>query len=197
MVAVVWWRIDIKGRNNIPSHGAFLLCPVHRSNIDGPLTAIFTGRRMKYLAKYELFKVAPLGWLFTAMGAISVNRGVPDRVSLKTCLEVLEEGHPLVLFPEGARRDGPVVERVQEGATYLALKAGVPVVPVGISGSEEANPRRTIFLRPVKLRVVIGEPIRLDVTGESVARSAVREGSELIRSRLQELFDEASKKSVA
>lgn len=192
LLAATLWRLDVKGVENIPSTGAFLFCPVHRSNIDGPLASALTKRRMRFLTKVSMFKIGWLGKIFLAMGAIPVNRGVPDRQSLNACIKELEAGYPLVLFPEGGRRDGPVIGDIQEGAAYLALRAGVPIVPVGIGGSEKANPRGTIRLRAVKVRVVIGEPLTLaKPAGDRVPRSAIREGTELLRSRMQSLFDEA------
>ncbi len=201
LLARFLWRAEITGRENVPTEGAFLLCPVHRSNIDGPLTVIFTTRRMRYLAKAEIFKYHWLGQLFIAMGAISVNRGAPDRQSLSMCIDVLNDGHPLVLFPEGGRKSGPVVEEVQEGAAYLALRAGVPIVPVGIGGSEKANRKGSFVLKPAKLRVIIGEPIAAvpsqDGEARRVARSSIRDASENLRTRLQQLFDEAEGRSPA
>ena len=193
-LALLYWRVDIRGKGNVPTSGPFLLCPVHRSNIDGPLTAIFTKRHMKYLAKHEMFRPAPFARLIESMGAISVNRGAPDRASLKTCLDVLNSGEPLVLFPEGGRRDGPLVEHVQEGAAYLALRSGVPIVPIGIDGSENANPRGTVFLRPVKVRVVIGKPLLFERPEGSnrVPRSVINESTATLQRTLQELFDEAA-----
>lgn len=191
-LCVVWWRADIKGRGNVPKNGAFLLCPVHRANIDGPLTCIMTKRRMKYLAKDSIFKIEWLGNVFRDMGAIPVARGVPDRASLLTCVAALESGSPLVLFPEGTRKFGPAIDEVQEGAVYMAAKAGVPIVPVGIGGSARANPKGSVFLRPSKLAIRIGKPITFAV-GDSgrVPRSAIREGTETLQETLQSLFDEA------
>jgi 1-acyl-sn-glycerol-3-phosphate acyltransferase len=186
----VLWRVKLEGAANIPSTGAFLLCPVHRSNVDGPLTCTFTRRHMRYLAKDNLFTK----WtdrLFSEMGAIKVNRGAPDRRALARCLEALENGSPLVLFPEGTRKAGPVVEEVNEGAAYLALRAGVPVLPVGIGGSEAAMPKGAKFFKPAHIRVIIGEPIPFERPQGRVTRSSIDEGTHMIRARMQELYDAA------
>ena len=190
----LWWRTDVKGASNIPKSGAFILAPTHRSNIDGPLAATFTRRHMRYLAKQELFKFETLGKLFISMGAISVNRGAPDRQSLNRCKEEIDAGWPLVLFPEGARRDGPIVNEVLDGAVYLALRCRVPVIPVAIAGSEQANPRKTFFFRPAKLCVVIGEPLEFDdlVDGARIPRNAISAAKEQLTNKLQELLDEAN-----
>lgn len=193
LVSNALWRIDIQGKENIPADGAFLLSPVHRSNIDGLITAIFTKRKLRYLAKKEMF-LGPFGWCWRAMGATSVDRGAPDRAALKACLEVLRDGHGLVLFPEGARKSGPTVESVQEGAAYLAFKAGVPVVPVGIADSDRAMAPGKFF-RSAHVKVVIGEPMYFSMPDNARAsRAAINEASGSIRLRLQELYDAAQAK---
>lgn len=192
LVSNTLWRIKIEGKENMPASGAFLLSPVHRSNIDGLITAIWTKRHLKYLAKQEMF-LGPFGWCWRAMGATSVDRGAPDRAALKACLEVLNAGQGLVLFPEGSRRSGPLVETLQEGAVYLALKTGAPVVPVGIANSDRAMPPGKFF-RPARVKVVIGEPMHFEASDTGRAsRAAINEGSERLRARLQELYDDAQK----
>lgn len=192
LLARVLWRIRIEGAENIPGEGAFLLCPVHRSNVDGPLTCILTRRRMRYLAKDSMFKVAWLGNVYRAMGAIPVNRGTPDRRSLHACMEALQSGRPLVLFPEGTRKEGSTLRDVHEGAAYLALRADVPVVPVGIGNSSGAHPKGSWYLRPVKIRITVGAPLRLQ-KGDSarVSRAAIAAGTEAITKAVQEVFDAA------
>lgn len=147
---------------------------------------------MRYFAKQEIFQIEWLGNIFKAMGAIPVNRDNPGREALKQCVEVLRAGHPLVLFPEGTRKDGPVVQEIHEGAAYLALKTGVPIVPVGIGGSEAANPRGSKFFRPSKMAMVIGEPIcspQMDNT--RVPRENINVLSQELHKKLQASFDDA------
>ena len=69
---------------------------------------------------------------------------------------MLEAGEPLVLFPEGERKSGPVVQPLFDGAAYVALKAGVPIVPVGIGGSERVMPKGAKFIYPRKVHVIVG-----------------------------------------
>ncbi|MEY4251507.1 MAG: hypothetical protein RL691_388, partial [Actinomycetota bacterium] len=70
--------------------------------------------------------------MLSALGAFPVTRGSADREALKRCIAVLEAGEPLVLFPEGTRQSGPIVQPLFDGAAYVAVKAGVPIIPVGI-----------------------------------------------------------------
>ena len=187
----LYWRVRVVGREHVPA-GAFVLAPVHRSNIDTPLVAGVTTRRLRYMGKDSMWKHRAPGWLFTALGAFPVRRGTADRVAMRRCLEVLAQGEPLVVFPEGGRRSGPVVGEISEGAAYLAIRAGVPIVPVGIGGSERAMTKGSWLLRPVRTAVVVGHPLApgSDRSGRA-SRREVRELSERLRSELQRLFDEA------
>ena len=97
------------------------------------------------------------------------------------------------MFPEGTRQSGPVVEELFDGPAYVALHTGVPIVPVGIGGSERAMPKGAKFIRPVRVRLVVGPPIEPPPVpaGGRVSRRAVRELSEQLRKEIQRLFDEA------
>lgn len=191
-VAVGYTRTRIVGKHNIPKTGAFLLAPIHRSNVDTPLAAAVTSRRLRFMGKDSIWKVAPIGWIISALGAFPVTRGTADREALKRCISVLESGEPLVLFPEGTRQSGPVVHPLFDGAAYVAVKAGVPIIPVGIGGSEGVMPKGAKMIYPRKCVLVVGEPIYVprDESGR-VPRSAVKELTETLSNDLQRLFDEA------
>jgi len=188
----LFWRIEIVGRENIPRHGAFVLAPVHRSNIDTLLACTVTTRRMRFMGKDSLWKNSVAGWFFSSLGGFPVSRGTVDRESLKRCVAVLETGEPLVLFPEGERKTGEKVHQLFDGAAYVASRAGVPVIPVGIGGSGRAMPKGSKMLKPVKCVLVVGEEIRTDQDSSSrAARSSVKEISLQLHEQLQVLFDQA------
>lgn len=150
----------VVGRANLPAEGPYLLAPVHRSYVDWLIVARVTRRRrLRYIAKAEIWKSKFVGRLLEACGAFPVNRSGADREALERCRAVLAGGEPLVMFPEGTRRSGPFVTDLREGVAYLALRAGVPVVPVGIGGSEQAMPRGSTIPRPRRVEVVIGKPV--------------------------------------
>lgn len=198
--SMTYWRLRIEGKEHVPD-GPFVLAPVHRSNIDTPLVAGVTpsNRRLCYMGKDSMWKHRIPGWLFTGLGGFPVRRGTPDRAALRACLDVLQRGEPLVVFPEGGRRSGPVVGEINEGAAYLSIRAGVPIVPVGIGGSERAMTKGSWVLRPVRTRVLIGPPIHPPVTadGKRAPRRAVRELNERLRVEIQRLFDEAQARAGA
>jgi 1-acyl-sn-glycerol-3-phosphate acyltransferase len=187
------------GLENLPPSGAFILAPIHRSNLDWLLVARVTRRRLRYMAKAEVWKAKRLGRFIEALGAFPVNRSGADREALERCRSVLLGGEPLVMFPEGTRRSGPLVDELREGVAYLALRAQVPVVPVGIGGSEKAMPRGSALPRPGRIDIVIGKPIEPDrplqpdtALGSRrtrVSRRATGELSEQLKDAIQREFD--------
>jgi 1-acyl-sn-glycerol-3-phosphate acyltransferase len=98
------------------------------------------------------------------------------------------------LFPEGTRQSGPIVQPLFDGAAYVAVKAGVPIIPVGIGGSERVMPKGSKMIYPRKCVLVVGEPIiaAMDETGR-VPRSAVKDVTSRLYEDLQRLFDEAQR----
>jgi len=189
----LYWRAGIEGTGHIPRHGAFILAPVHRSNIDTPLVCAVTSRRLRYMGKDSMWKYRWSAWFFDSLGGFPVHRGEPDRQALRTCEQVLSAGEPLVVFPEGTRQSGPIIESVFDGVAYLALRTGAPIVPVGIGGSEGAMPKGARFIKPVKVQLLVGAPLAVKAPepGERVARRAVRELTDELTAVLQALFDEA------
>lgn len=196
LFAKLLWRISFEGLEKVPRTGAFVLAPVHRSFIDFGLVSAVTRRPMGYMGKVSLWKNKWFGAFITHLGAYPVNRGAPDRESLRRTLEILESGKPLVLFPEGTRRSGPVIEHLHEGAAYVASRAGVPVVPVGIGGSERALPKGRALPRLVRIHVLVGEPIHPAPVPEGArhpSRRAIRELTLQLQGSLQDLFDRAQR----
>jgi 1-acyl-sn-glycerol-3-phosphate acyltransferase len=189
-----WTRMGIEGREHIPQTGAFVLAPVHRSNMDTPISSCLTRRRLRFMGKDSLWKHQPAAWVLSALGGFPVSRGTADREALQRCIAVLEAGEPLVLFPEGERKSGETVQPLFDGAAYVALKAGVPIVPVGIGGSEAVMPKGARFIHPSKVHVIIGPAILppASVSGSRVPRSAVREVSTQLHTELQRLYDAAT-----
>jgi 1-acyl-sn-glycerol-3-phosphate acyltransferase len=188
-----YFRVDIKGRQHVPPTGAYVIAPVHRSIVDTLLAGCLTHRRIRFMGKDSLWKYRWAGAFFSSLGAFPVHRGTPDREALRRCEEALRSGEPVVLFPEGTRQSGPVVQPLFEGAVFVAARAGVPIIPVGIGGSEWAMPKGKRRISPVKVAMVVGPgiPAPARPEGGRVSRRAVAETSDLLHKQLQELFDEA------
>jgi 1-acyl-sn-glycerol-3-phosphate acyltransferase len=191
----LYTRMSIEGREHLPTTGGYVIAPVHRSYVDTPISACISRRRFRYMGKDSMWKFASVGKLISALGAFPVSRGTVDREALMRCLVVLKAGEPLVLFPEGERKDGPTVQPLFDGAAYLASKSGVPVIPVGIAGSDRVMPRGAKFIFPRKVKIVIGAPIRVEV-GENgrASRSAIKATTAQLHVEIQRLYDEAQSK---
>ena len=184
--------MNVSGKENIPQTGPFILAPVHRSYIDTPIASGCTRRRMRFMGKDSMWKRQPLNWMLSALGAFPVTRGSADREAIMRAIQVLKSGEPLVLFPEGERKSGPVVQPLMDGAAYVACKAGVSIIPVGIGGSERVMGKGAKFIYPRKLVVIIGKPIPVPASVDGrMPRSAVKEVTTQLHEQLQQLFDEA------
>ena len=189
----VYFRASYEGLENMPVTGAFILAPVHRSNLDFALTSVLTKRRLRYMGKESLWKVKWFGEIITAMGAFPVARGTTDRESMRRTVEILGEGDGLVLFPEGTRTSGPVGS-LFEGAAFVASRARVPIVPVGIGGTDRALGKGKKVPRPVKVRVVVGPPLSAPPLPEGrrhPSRTSVHELTRTLQGELQRLLDQA------
>src|SRR6202011_3747038 len=123
--------------------------------------------------KHELFTSRIGGALFPRLGGIAVARGTTDRAALRAADTVLADGDPLAVFPEGTRRRGPELGDLFHGAAYLALRRGVPIVPVGVGGSEEILPSGSVVPRPHRVVVVVGAPIEPPAGATARPRSGV------------------------
>ncbi|MEL6891182.1 MAG: lysophospholipid acyltransferase family protein [Actinomycetota bacterium] len=188
----VYTRMSVDGIERLPTEGGYVFAPSHRSYIDTPISAAVQTRRMRFMGKDSMWKYPRLGRLFSALGAFPVSRGTADREALRRCIEVLQAGEPLVLYPEGERKDGPIIQPLFEGAVYVASKAGVPIVPVGIGGSARVMPRGAKFVYPKKVHVIIGEPFEVETNERGRAsRAALTAATERLHADLQELFDQA------
>lgn len=185
------FRIRIRGRANVPSTGPYVLAPSHRSVMDIFFLPYVTSRRIRFMGKKEWWEKPLFAKAFTALGGFPVDRGTTDRAALKAALGALADGEPVAIYPEGTRRSGPVLGELAEGVAYVALKAGVPIVPVGLGGTEAILPSGVSFPRFVRATVVIGEPIHVEKATGAVRRSQMSELTKELRDRLQPVFDEA------
>ncbi|RMH67647.1 MAG: 1-acyl-sn-glycerol-3-phosphate acyltransferase [Actinomyces sp.] len=186
-------RLKVVGRERLPD-GPFILSPVHRSFIDTPVVGVMTARRLRFMGKESLWDNPFLGRFLSIMGGFPVHRGTADREALRAAVDVLALGEPLVMFPEGTRREGPRLRRedLHEGPAFVAARAQVPIVPVGLGGTPSVLPKGKKIPRPHKVVAVIGDPIPPPpkVDGR-VPRRVVREHTDRLYRELADLYVEA------
>ena len=196
IVSRLFFRIRVEGAEKVPVSAAFVLAPVHRSALDFVFAAMVTKRPVHFMAKDSIWKVKPAGWLLDRAGSFPVRRGAADRQALEQCEKWLAAGDPVAIFPEGTRRFGPTVSDVFDGAAFVAARAHVVLVPVGIGGSEAALPKGAKFPRRVRVTVVVGDPIDTSSAWSSgrlgVDRKAVKALPSQLTVAVQDQFDAAT-----
>ncbi len=193
LVTKVVWRVKVQGRERLPTVGPYVLAPVHRSYADFLIAGVAVPRRMRFMGKDTLWIKGPswFGRFMGLLGAFPVDREHADRKALRTAEAAVGLGDPVVMFPEGRRKDGPVVEELYEGASWVACRQRVPIVPVAIGGSDRAWPNGAKMVRFAKVRVLIGEPIYPDVPlNGRVPRRVISELTEELGKELQSLYDQ-------
>ncbi|MEH7883128.1 lysophospholipid acyltransferase family protein [Bacillus sp. JJ1609] len=171
------YRIEVIGKENIPSEGGVLLCANHISNLDPLVVGTTTKRPVHFMAKDELFSVPVLGKIVSNVNAFPVKRGMSDREALRKGLGILKEGKVLGLFPEGTRSKTGEMGKGLAGAGFFALRSDAYVVPCAIIGPYKAFN---------KLRVVYGKPIDMDSVRANKLNA--EEATDLIMSEIQKLI---------
>jgi 1-acyl-sn-glycerol-3-phosphate acyltransferase len=190
-LARIFFHPSVVGAENIPLDGPVLIAPIHRSNVDFALTLFISKRKAFFMAKDSLFRVPLLGPLITHLGAFPIHRGSADRESMAHSEAVLRQGHALVLFPEGTRKEGRDVAPLHDGAMFVAARTGATIVPVGIGGSDRAMPKGAKFPRPTKIHIVVGPPIDPPSAEGRVGRSALSAKSEELRVALETVYHQS------
>jgi 1-acyl-sn-glycerol-3-phosphate acyltransferase len=185
------FRTTVDGAERVPASGAVIIAPVHRSFVDFFVASEVTSRKLHYMAKDSLWNNSLLARILPAVGAFPVHRESADRESLRRAQQVLEAGEVLILFPEGERRSGPVVDDLHEGVAFLAARTGATVVPVGIGGSTSVMPKGARIPRPRHVHVVVGTPMPPPEPSANgrVARSQIRQHTQELTVAIQDLYD--------
>lgn len=162
---LVWLlaRVRVQGLENIPLNGPLLVVSNHLGDADVILGLAYTPRSADIMAKIELYDFPILGMLLDVYGVIWVHRGQPDRRALRATLQGLEEGRMIALAPEGRESLSGELEEGTNGAAYLALKSGAPLLPVTVTGTENrrflSNIKR---FRRTPVSFTVGHPFYLD-----------------------------------
>ncbi|MGA7096815.1 MAG: lysophospholipid acyltransferase family protein [Acidimicrobiia bacterium] len=156
------YSLSIEMPHGLPA-GPFVLAANHFSHFDPVVVGAAIGRPIRFLAVDELFGVSPLlDWLLHTYGVIPVSRSRLPLGTLRTALDRLRAGEVVGVFPEGTRVRQWGDLPMKRGAAWLAIRAGVPLVPIAISGTDRAFGVDN-RLRPGRITVVVGEP--LDMAG--------------------------------
>lgn len=186
--------LRVEGAELVPRSGGVLIAPNHRSHLDPVLVGLVIRRPVWFIATDELFAIPVLGRIARALRAFPIHQDSPDRWALRRAEQLLRSGEALVSFPEGHESLNGRLQPLQGGCVFLALRAEVPILPVGILGSERVLPPWQWRLRhgshPILVR--FGQPLAPDVlSGGMRGKEAVQHGTALLRQVLLELTEEA------
>ncbi len=142
------YRVKVTGK--VPDEGSYIICANHVSYLDAAGVVIVNKRKISFVAKEDLFYHPFLNWFLHVFDIIPIKRNMQDIEAMKRCLKMLKSGQVLGIFPEGTRKGMEKNVQLKNGAVYMAIKTGVPVIPCGIKGT---------FKPFTKVNINFGEPI--------------------------------------
>jgi len=189
-------QLRIEGTVNVPRRGGVILAPNHIADADPPFVGLSAPRPLWFMAKSELWEMQGfmqnLGPMISWMQSFPVDQSCADREALRRAEELLHARQALVVFPEGRIAHKEVLP-LQPGVIMLAMRTGVPIVPVGIWGTQHVIPYGQIMPRPTlaPVAVVYGRAIYFDDLKDLPRRAARRGATE----RLQTAFNEATQRA--
>ncbi len=189
LLVLIFTRFRIEGKLNVPRTGPLLVVANHLGVSDPPILGACLGRRVFFMAKEELFRNTLSRYFVRQFGAFPVRRGRSDIEAFRQAGRIIQEGKALVMFPEGKRSKTASLQTAQLGSAFIAYHYQVPILPVGITGTEAIHGLSWIWHRPV-IKFVIGKPIQLPGKQNGLTREQLLEYTDLIMRRISELLPE-------
>jgi len=182
----------LEGLEHVPREGAVLVVANHCSNLDplfvGWAVGHRTGRIVHFMAKDEMSRWPLIGFLARSAGVFFVRRGEADRAAQRQAFDLLGAGRMVGIFPEGTRsRDGQMRD-ARAGAALMAIRTGLPVLPVGLAGTHRIFPGRSRWPHRGRIRIRIGQVFTLPEQPDGLDRQALREGTDRIMSAIAALI---------
>lgn len=161
LLAAAGARVTFHGLENVRRQNPCIFIANHQSMVDIWIMLSLIPPATRFVAKRELFRIPVFGWALAASGCIPIDRGNrTDAIrSLRVAAERIHGGRSVVLFPEGSRSLDGKLRPFKKGAFHLALQAGVPIVPVAITGSFDVLPPRSLRVRPGPVEVFVEPPV--------------------------------------
>ena len=187
------YRVRAIGRENVPKDGPLILAPNHFSQMDHFFVGLYLRRRIRFMAKSQMFGPPVLTYIYEHGGVIPIRRGHHDEKAFETAFEVLGQGEMPLIYAEGGRSRSGELGEPKPGVGRLALESGAPVVPVAIHGS--AKVRRWKRLRFPKVTVEYGEPLSFPVE-RSPSRERQLEVAGEIFGRVREMYEGLATRSA-
>ena len=173
------WNPRVSGLENVPHEGGFVIASNHLANIDSFMIPVVLPRAIRFVAKESLWTQkgphgAVLRWFFDAVGAVPVDREAlsSGKGALQAGLDVLRNGEGFAVYPEGHRSKDGLLHPGKQGAAWLALESGCPVIPVGLKGTQHMF--SSLIPRRSEMTIRVGTPITLEEIDPSASKGARR-----------------------
>ena len=177
----------VRGRDNVPERGPLLIAANHLHLADPPILSSSLSRRVMFMAKEELFRPRLAGYLLRKLGAFPVKKGQLNRGAFQWADQLLTQGLVLAAFPEGSRSKDAQLQPAFSGMALIASRSGVPVLPVGITGTENMRGMVWFFRRP-RVTVNIGRPFHLPPLSDRLTKVELTELTDTMMERIAELL---------
>jgi 1-acyl-sn-glycerol-3-phosphate acyltransferase len=191
---ILIYRVRAVGVANVPKQGPLILAPNHFSQMDHFFAGVYLRRKIRFMAKSQLFGPPVLTYIYKHGGVFPVRRGHHDEEAFKTAHILLEQGEMLLVYAEGGRSRSGELGEPKPGIGRLALETGVPIVPVAIHGS--AGVRSWKRLRFPRVTIQFGEPVTYAVE-EAPSRERQLEVATEIFGRVREMYRALVTRSAA
>jgi 1-acyl-sn-glycerol-3-phosphate acyltransferase len=184
--------VDIRGLENVPRSGPYLVAVNHISIYDPPFVLAFWPHTLDAIGAVDVFERPLQGQLLRLYGTIPVHRGEYDRALIEKMLDLLRAGRPVMIAPEGGRSHEPAMRRAKPGIGFLLQQANVPVVPVGVTGTMDDYLQRALRGERPALGMRVGRPILLPPPPANAQerRAARQQIADLVMSHIAGLLPE-------
>jgi len=189
LTTLVTMRARVRGLENFPKKGPAVIVMNHLGDADAVLLGASLPRTIDGIGKIELNEHWLVGPIFRAYGVIFVHRGKPDRKAIRAALDGLAEGRMIVVAPEGRESIEGTLEEGTDGAAFLAMKSGAPIVPIAMTGTENEKIFNRKWWRRAPVTLTVGKPFKLQEQADR--QKMLREGTHQIMVTLASLLPES------
>ena len=182
------WRVHATGVHHVPEHGAAIIASNHLSYSDHYFMPSVVPRQIFFISKAQHFDVPIQRWFFEQVGVIPLRRGEGDNEAFTRSLQVLAEGDLFGIYPEGTRSTDGKLHKGRTGVARLALLAKVPVIPVGMIGTDKVLPKGKKLPRLDKVTIHVGAPLEFaQHYGQESDRKVTREITDRVMQAIRDL----------
>ena len=186
-----WLGYRSRGHQQLEDAGGGLVLANHQSFLDPLLVGLPLHRPISFLARDSLFRIPVVGGILRATYVMPISREAASSASLRETIRRMQHGYLVGVFPEGTRTETGEVGLFKPGFVALVRRAKLPVYPVGIAGGFQALGRKSWFLKPSRVRVVVGEPITLEELEQFASRDQDQALIDHVRRRIVECYEQA------